>query len=94
VWVEENIEETFTFYKLPREHHKHLNGTNMLERINEEFKRSTLLFASSPSEESALRRIRALAVEIHEDWIEAHPLPEYGKCCANKEYNLNLLEAA
>ena len=23
-WVEENIEETLTFYRLPREHHKHL----------------------------------------------------------------------
>ncbi len=32
-WVEENIEETFTFYRLPREHHKHLKSTNMLERI-------------------------------------------------------------
>jgi transposase-like protein len=33
-WVEENIEETLTFYRSPREHHKHLNSTNMLERIN------------------------------------------------------------
>jgi putative transposase len=33
-WVEENIEETLTFYRLPREHHKHLKSTNMLERIN------------------------------------------------------------
>ena len=23
-WVEDNIEETFTFYRLPRAHHKHL----------------------------------------------------------------------
>jgi putative transposase len=23
-WVESNIEETFTFYRLPKEHHKHL----------------------------------------------------------------------
>ena len=29
-WVEENIEETLTFYRLPREHHKHLKSTNML----------------------------------------------------------------
>ena len=35
-WVEENIEETLTFYRLPREHHKHLKSTNMLERINQE----------------------------------------------------------
>jgi hypothetical protein len=33
-WVEESIEETFTFYRLPRQHHKHLKSTNMLERLN------------------------------------------------------------
>src|SRR5580700_6775850 len=31
-WVEENIDETLTFYRLPRQHHKHLKSTNMLER--------------------------------------------------------------
>jgi putative transposase len=71
-WVEENIEETFTFYRLPREHHKHLKSTNMLERINEELKRRTHFLRIFPNQESALRLIRALAVEIHEGWIEAH----------------------
>ena len=32
-WVEENIDETLTFYRLPRQHHKHLKSTNMLERL-------------------------------------------------------------
>ena len=71
-WVEENIEETLTFYRLPREHHKHLKSTNMLERLNQEIKRRTHVIRIFPNEESALRLIRALAVEIHEDWIEAH----------------------
>jgi transposase-like protein len=31
-WVEENIDETLTFYRLPRQHHKHLKSTNMLEK--------------------------------------------------------------
>ena len=56
-WVEENIEETFTFYRLPREHHKHLKGTNMLERINEELKRRTHVIRIFPNQESALRLI-------------------------------------
>jgi hypothetical protein len=30
-WVEENIAETLTFYRLPREHHKHMKSTNMLK---------------------------------------------------------------
>ena len=70
-WVEANIEETLTFYWLPQEHHKHTKSTNMLERINEELKRRTLVVRIFPNAASCLRLIRALAVEIHEDWVEA-----------------------
>ena len=41
-------------------------------RLNQEIKRHTHVIRIFPHEESALRLIRALAVEIHEDWIEAH----------------------
>ena len=68
----ENIEETLTYYRLPLAHHKHMKSTNMLERLNQEIKRRTHVIRIFPNEESALRLIRALAVEIHEDWIEAH----------------------
>jgi putative transposase len=71
-WVEENIEETFTFYRWPRAHHKHIRSTNMLERINEEIKRRTYVIRIFPNEDSCLRLIRALLVEINEDWIEQH----------------------
>lgn len=40
-WAEEAIEETLTFHRLPRRHHKHLESANMLERLNEEIKRRT-----------------------------------------------------
>lgn len=70
-WVESNIEETLTFYRLPRQHHKHLKSTNMLERLNEELKRRTLVVRIFPNTESCLRLVRALAVEMHENWIEA-----------------------
>ena len=71
LWVEENIDSTLSFYRLPREHHKHLKSTNMLERLMEELKRRTLVVRIFPNEESCLRLVRALAVEIHENWIEA-----------------------
>ncbi len=41
-WVEENIEQTWTFLSLPRQHHKHIKPANMLERLMEEIKRRTL----------------------------------------------------
>ena len=70
-WVEETIEETFAFYSLPRAHHKHLKSTNMLERFNQEIKRRTQVVRIFPNEESCLRLVRALAIEIREDWLEA-----------------------
>lgn len=70
-WVENNIEETLTFYRLPRQHHKNLKSTNLLERLNEEIKRRTLVVRIFPNTAACLRLIRALAVEMHENWIEA-----------------------
>src|SRR5512135_3436087 len=48
-WVEDNIEETLTFYRLPRQHHKHLKSSNMLERLMEEIKRRTLVVRIFPN---------------------------------------------
>jgi len=70
-WVEGNIEQTFSFYRLPQQHHKHLKSSNMLERLNEELKRPTHVVRIFPNAASCLRLVRALAAEIHENWIEA-----------------------
>jgi putative transposase len=71
-WVEAHIAETLSFYRLPRQHHKHLKSTNLLERLNEEIKRRTHVVRIFPNAESCLRLVRALAVEMHENWLEAH----------------------
>lgn len=69
-WVEANIEETWAFYRCPREHHKHLKSTNLLERLNQELKRRTQVVRIFPHEQSCLRLIRALAAEQHEEWLD------------------------
>jgi putative transposase len=69
-WVESNIGETLSFYRLPRAHHKHLKSTNMLERLNEEIRRRTRVVRIFPNSESCLRLVRALCVETHETWLE------------------------
>ena len=84
-WVEENIGETLSFYKLPHMHHKHLKSTNMLERMNQEIKRRTHIIRTFPNRESCLRMVRALAVETHEAWqvetryLNMDELKEYKK---------------
>ena len=69
-WVETNIEETWTFYRLPLAHHKHLKSTNLLEQFNQEIKRRTLLVRIFPSEASCLRLVRAVAAGQHAEWME------------------------
>ncbi len=69
-WVEENIEETLTFFRLPPAHHKHMRSSNLLERFNEELRRRTYVVRVFPNEASTLRLIRALAAEQHEEWQE------------------------
>jgi transposase-like protein len=71
--VEENIGETLTFYRLPRQHHKHLRSTNVPERLNEEIKRRTRVVRIFPDPESCLRLILALCGEVHESRIEENP---------------------
>ena len=70
-WAEEAIEETLTFHRLPRRHHKHLESANMLERLDEEVKRRTHVVRIFPNAASRLRLVRALAVETRENWLEA-----------------------
>jgi putative transposase len=93
-WVEENISETLTFYRLPIGHHKHLKSTNMLERLNEEIKRRTRVVRIFPNTESCLRLIRALAVETHEGWLEEHRYLNMDLLAEHKRELLRQLEEA
>ncbi len=93
-WVENNIEETFTFYRLPRQHHKNLKSTNMLERLNEELKRRTLVVRIFPNADSCLRLVRALAAEIHENWIEAMRYLNMDALAEQKKEDMRRIENA
>jgi hypothetical protein len=64
-----------------------------VERINEELKRRTHVIRIFPNQESVLRLIRALAVEIHEGWIEAHRYLNM-EMLREQRKQLQLLEAA
>ena len=93
-WAEENIEETLSFYQLPVQHHKHLKSTNMLERWMEEIKRRTHIIRIFPNPDSCLRLIRALAVEMYENWIEAVRYLNMDLLKEHKKEALRRIEAA
>jgi transposase-like protein len=90
-WVEENIEETLTYFSLPQAHHRNMKSTNMLERFNEEIKRRTRVVRIFPNDASCLRLVRALAAEQHETWQEDN---RYINMALLKEMKRERLKAA
>jgi transposase-like protein len=67
-WLETNVPESLTVLSLPAAHRRRLRTTNMLERINKEIKRRTRVATLFPNEQSALRLVTAVLMEISEDW--------------------------
>jgi putative transposase len=67
-WLEANVPEALTVLGLPVPHRRRLRTTNMLERVNKEIKRRTRVATLFPNEQSALRLVTAVLMEISEDW--------------------------
>ena len=71
-WMEENIPEGLTVLDpnlgLSEAARRKLRTTNGLERLNKEIKRRTRVATLFPNEESLLRLVSALLMEVSEDW--------------------------
>lgn len=68
-WLEEHIEEGLTVYQFPKEHRTKIRTSNGIERLNREVKRRTRVAVLFPNQESALRLVTGVIIEIHEDWV-------------------------
>lgn len=68
-WFERSIDEGLTCLKFPQAHRKKIRTTNGLERVNREIKRRTRVAMLFPNEDSALRLVTGILVEIHEEWV-------------------------
>ena len=66
----EDFEACIAHLRFPLRHRKVIRTTNLLERLNQEIKRRTLVVRIFPNQESCLRLIRALCAETHETWLE------------------------
>lgn len=67
-WMEENVPESLTVFRLPVSHRKRLRTTNTLERLNRELKRRTRVATLFPNEASLLRLVTAVLIEVSEEW--------------------------
>ena len=67
-WLESNIIEGLTVFKLPEHVRRRLRTSNMCERINREIKRRTRVAGLFPNESSVLRLLTAILVETSDEW--------------------------
>ncbi len=58
-------------FSLAPSHRRRLRATNLVERLNEEIKRSTCVARLFPNEASCLRLVSAVLMVIAEDWQTA-----------------------
>jgi transposase-like protein len=67
-WMEENLAEGLTVFRLPEAHRRLLRTSNGLERVNKEVRRRTRVATLFPSEASCLRLVSAVLMEISDEW--------------------------
>lgn len=68
-WLEENVHQCLNVYQEPEHLRKKLRTVNPLELLNREIKRRTRVVRIFPNEQSLLRLVTAVLVEIHDDWV-------------------------
>jgi len=68
-WLEDNIFDGLTCFAFPQKHRKRIRTTNGIERVNREIKRRSRVAVLFPNDESALRLVTGVLIEIHEEWI-------------------------
>jgi putative transposase len=68
-WLEANVLEGLAVFTLPEHHRRRLRTSNPMERaVQQELKRRTAKVRVFPSEDSLLRLVSAILVEIDEKW--------------------------
>lgn len=67
-WLEENVPESLTIFSFPEGHRRLLRTTNGLERVNQEVLRRTRVCRHFPNNDSCLRLVSAVLMEISEEW--------------------------
>lgn len=66
--LEEGFEDAIQFHSQPAAYHKHLRTTNMLERLNREIRRREKVIQIFPNDQSAIRIIGTVLMEIEDNW--------------------------
>ena len=84
--LENGLEDSLTYYAFPKVDPRKISSSNMLERLNREFRRRSEVVTVFPSIEGYLRLLTTYVIEYTDDWqntgrayIDASSLPNYVK---------------
>lgn len=66
--LEKDLEETLTYLKFPKEHHRSIRTTNLLERTFGEGKRRTKVIPRFPNETACLKLVYATLITTSKRW--------------------------
>lgn len=67
--LDEAFDDVTAVYALPQPYRKRLRTTNGIERLNEELRRRERVIRIFPNDQSLIRLMGAVLMEIHEKWI-------------------------
>jgi len=61
--------DIMNYMQFPESHWKKIRTTNMMERTNKELKRRSKVVGAFPNQESVVRLVVSILIDINEDWI-------------------------
>jgi len=67
--IERFLPDIRNYQAFPKQHWKRIRTTNLMERVNKEIKRRSRVVGAFPSEESLIRLIGSIIMDINEDWV-------------------------
>lgn len=74
--LEKDLEETLTHLKFPKQHHRFIRTTNLLERTFGEVERRTKVIGRFPTEKSCLKLVFAVLMSVSANWNGLRMLPK------------------
>lgn len=91
--LEEGLEECIVYLKFPREHHRRIRTTNLLERTFGEGKRRTKVIPRFPTESSCLKLFYATLVTASRGWHGVKMTPKILRELDRIRAEMHLLKA-
>ena len=59
----------YSYTSFPEQHHRKIHTNNVTERFNKELKRRTRKIGAFPNNESLMRLVVSIAININEEWL-------------------------